>query len=404
MSLTTNDFIRFMAVAFLFPSILKAAPVTAPFATVAGNYSFFPFGQTSGNYSDIALPQTPSNDDASGNGTGNSSSSSSTAPWAQPWKNRGNGTTSANTTTKTMTVTPAPATAAQHYTELVLQRCATVADTNATRESDLDRVVQQRHAVLKAKTQAKANIKAPDDIKFKDLDADATNDVGPTTAASEPFEIPVHFHVITDGVNGYLDTPTIARQMDRLNADYASTGFNFSLASTSYSVNADWFNGAMSSWQADVMKSSLRQGGPEALNVYTVDFHGIILGTSSFPWSYEDYPAYDGVIFDYNTVPGGAFEGYNMGRTATHEVGHWLGLYHTFQGGDCEGPGDFVADTPAEAVPNTGCPLARDTCQGDQLLDPIHNFLDYSTDDCMDQFTTGQAMRMQAAAVKYRGL
>lgn len=82
-------------------------------------------------------------------------------------------------------------------------------------------------------------------------------------------------------------------------------------------------------------------------------------------------PGVDGVVFQYNTVPGGNLTNYNGGRTLTHEVGHWLGLLHTFQGG-CKSPGDYVDDTAPQASPTNGCPASRDSCTGDDLPDPIH--------------------------------
>ena len=105
------------------------------------------------------------------------------------------------------------------------------------------------------------------------------------------------------------------------------------------------------------------------------------LGVATFPSWYQRSPQLDGVVLDYKSFPGGAFGSqFSLGKTATHETGHWLGLLHTFQGGFND-KGDYVADTPALRTPTSGCPEGKDTCSAPGT-DPIHNYLDYSFDSC----------------------
>ncbi|KAH9179993.1 metalloprotease [Lactarius sanguifluus] len=219
--------------------------------------------------------------------------------------------------------------------------------------------------------------------------------------------IPVYMHVIsqdTTAAGGNLADSAIAAQISVLNTGFSGSGLSFSLAGTTRTVNADWFNNVdYSSNLQDQMKSALRVGGVSTLNLYSVGFTGSgLLGYATFPSSYSSNPVDDGVVFLFSSVPGGSTADYNEGKTVTHEVGHWVGLYHTFQGG-CPGSGDFVSDTPPEKSPAYGCPTGRDTCSTTGL-DPIHNFMDYSIDSCMNQFTAGQITRFKSQLATYRGV
>ncbi|KAF6750421.1 hypothetical protein DFP72DRAFT_911117 [Ephemerocybe angulata] len=219
----------------------------------------------------------------------------------------------------------------------------------------------------------------------------------------------VYFHVIMKDdtvAGGNISNATVNKQIDVLNAAYGSAGVQFNLKEVSWLNKPEWFTGvAPQNSQQTAMKQALRKGGPSSLNVYTVGFENSdaegLLGYATFPSEYKGNPKDDGVVILHSSVPGGSTENFNLGHTLTHETGHWVGLYHTFQGG-CGGAGDEVDDTPAESSPASGCPVGRDSCSDKPGLDPIHNFMDYSFDSCMNQFTPGQGQRIQAQLAAYR--
>jgi hypothetical protein len=244
-----------------------------------------------------------------------------------------------------------------------------------------------------------------DDVKrATGRSADESSAAAVTSSALSGVTVNTYVHVIRNGSGAGAPTESqLAAQIDVLNAAFASAGVQFLVVSTDYSNNAAWYTAGMSSTAERDMKNALRQGSADDLNIYYNNMGGGLLGWATFPSEYASNPKMDGVVILSASLPGGAAKPYNEGDTATHEVGHWLGLYHTFQGG-CSGSGDGVSDTPAERSAAYGCPTGRDSCKGKtgSGLDPITNFMDYTDDACMNQFSAGQVSRIGAMWNTYR--
>ena len=224
--------------------------------------------------------------------------------------------------------------------------------------------------------------------------------------------IPTVFHVISDHTLTTTERSRwetmIAAQMKVLNDSYsgqtapnaANSPFRFDLTHITYTVNAEWYKVVPGKVERD-MKKALYEGDSTTLNVYTADIGAGLLGWSYFPKGYNNGRDYiDGVVMLDESMPGGTTDKYSEGDTLTHEVGHWMMLEHTFKSG-CSASNDFVTDTPREAFPQFDCPIGADTCTAPGL-DPIHNFMDYTQDSCMNMFTPGQVERMNDAWLAFR--
>ncbi|ADB30426.1 conserved hypothetical protein [Kribbella flavida DSM 17836] len=215
--------------------------------------------------------------------------------------------------------------------------------------------------------------------------------------------VPVYIHVMRSSSGaGDVTSTQISQQIAELNQNFAggessqaaNTGFTFTLAGTYRYNNDQWHRDQ----QSTTYRSQTRKGGKNALNIWLVNFS--YLGIATFPWDYARNPSIDGVRVQYSSLPGGSSANFNLGKTATHEAGHWFGLYHTFQGG-CTSTNDSVADTPAQSSATSGCPTGRDSCSLPGL-DPIRNYMDYSYDSCYNQFTPGQSTRISNMWTAYR--
>ncbi|KAF9525891.1 hypothetical protein CPB83DRAFT_858795 [Crepidotus variabilis] len=226
-------------------------------------------------------------------------------------------------------------------------------------------------------------------------------------ASSQGYEFNVNVNVVATNMTydgGWVPDSQIEDQMTALNAGYKGTNISFNLISVKRILAPVIFEtlNLPDSPEQERMGSDFgtlfRSGDGTTLNINLIGFStdDETYGFGLPPTLYTEFPQFDGVYIRFNSLPGGSSK-VRQGSTVTHEVGHWLGLWHTFQDG-CSGDGDGISDTPAEASAASGCPSKRDSCPDQPGLDPIHNWMDYSDEGCRDSFTPGQITKMNEAA------
>ena len=226
-----------------------------------------------------------------------------------------------------------------------------------------------------------------------------------TADGEAPVQVNVVFHVLSGPASeGNVSDAVLDEQTSVLNDAYRSAGIHLNIAEVRRYPNSPYFAGGCfpTTVEGIRMKSELAVDPARFVNIYICKLLlPYIAGYGTLPDEFPESDSRHGIVIDYETLPGSAAP-LNLGHTLVHELGHYFGLLHTFQGG-CAEPGDGVADTPAEAVPAHGCPVDRDTCP--QVgLDPVTNFMDYSDDARMDGFSPLRVDRVISAQPRGFGI
>lgn len=220
--------------------------------------------------------------------------------------------------------------------------------------------------------------------------------------------IDIKFFVIHDNKNGKLTENQIEKQIIALNDGFSSkynnkvkdSNIRFRNKEIVYIEDSNLYK---SCGKSEYQIVSTHRGEPHKyLSIYTCDDE--YLGFAYMPWSFPETSFRQVIFLSPHTFPEGSYYGLNLGATGIHEVGHALGLPHTFsRNGKCdESKDDGFSDTPLEKSPNYWCNEKRDSCPEHLGKDPIWNYMDYSPDTCMYSFSNEQMDRMSVVLNTYR--
>lgn len=268
-----------------------------------------------------------------------------------------------------------------------------------------DETINNKKSLLETEQKIQAAIRKKLSVSFKKASSDSTR------------IIPVVVHIIHDGGTENISEAQVQSQIQILNEDYGKlpgtngdgngvdTKVRFCLAKKD--PNGNCTNGIVrikssltnhQTYQRALLKELSFWDNTRYLNIYVVkNINGNVAGYSSFPGGPSSE---DGVVVRHNYFGNTGTASSSLGRTISHELGHWFGLYHTFNNGcgiNVCTDGDYVCDTPPQASPSYNCNTLN-TCSNDNpdLNDLKENYMNYTPDACKDMFTAGQKQRIQA--------
>eukprot|EP00039_Didymoeca_costata_P021306 m.344130 g.344130 ORF g.344130 m.344130 type:complete len:740 (+) comp23876_c0_seq1:75-2294(+) len=237
--------------------------------------------------------------------------------------------------------------------------------------------------------------------------------------AFQHYEFPIVFYVIHDGNKHKPPLSILEDQLDVMNQAFSNghgncppgkgdTGIQFKIHDVQYVDNADWTKNCLNRQTA--IRNAHWMDSKKYINIYVCQM-GSYLGLAKYPWAHSEGSRSQSMFISTRSLPGfqPQYEScdyscrYNEGKTCVHEMGHYLGLYHTFNQNKCSASssdGDKVSDTPPQSKAGTGC--SSDSCTFDNLDDPNWSYMDYSNDNCMTCFSPGQTTRMRSMIERYR--